>query len=116
MVLPLGLSASATGLFEHLQLELPSLQPESTSKTILVCGGSSPIGNTAIHLAVSAGYEVRATAPRNHEYVKSLDASEVFGHSSSDVVGNVLQRILKESFAGELTALDGTLRGAAQRF
>lgn len=45
-VLPTGVSTAACGLFQkdHLALELPSANPKSTGKTLLVWGGSSNVG------------------------------------------------------------------------
>ena len=47
-VLPLSISTAATGLFKHLKLTLPSIDPEPAGKTILIWGGSSSVGSTAI--------------------------------------------------------------------
>lgn len=101
VVLPLGLSTSITGLFEHLQLKLPSVEPKSTGKTIVIWGGSSSMGSTGIQLAAAAGYKVITTAsPRNHEYVKSLGATEVFDHSAPNIVDLILGKLDRSTFAG----------------
>lgn len=100
-VLPLGISTSTVGLFEHLKLDVPSFDTVSKGKTILVWGGSSSMGSVAIQLAVAAGYEVISTSsPHNQAYVKALGAAEVFDHASGNVVEMILKRLSTAHFAG----------------
>ena len=47
-VLPLCYSTAACALFKHLKLPLPSLDPKPVEQTILVWGGSSSVGCSAI--------------------------------------------------------------------
>lgn len=101
VVLPLGLSTSITGLFEHLKLDLPSGEADSKRKTVLIWGGSSSMGSTAIQLAIAAGYDVvSAASQRNHEYVKDLGALEVFDHTDPEVVEKILKRLEAVDVAG----------------
>ncbi|KEF58096.1 uncharacterized protein A1O9_06019 [Exophiala aquamarina CBS 119918] len=102
VVLPLGLSTSITGLFEILKLDLPtSSNAEKKGKTVLIWGGSSSMGSTAIQLAVAAGYDVVSTASkRNHEYVKDLGAQEVFDHTDPEVVEKISGRLQGFDVAG----------------
>ncbi len=94
-VLPLSISNGAAGLFHILKLPLPSLDPKPVEKKILIWGGSSSCGSTAIQLAVAAGLTVVTTASaKNHEYVKSLGASYAFDHKDPKVVEKILE-ILK---------------------
>ncbi|OKL57463.1 hypothetical protein UA08_06933 [Talaromyces atroroseus] len=91
-VLPLSISTATTALFVHLGLQLPSLAPNPVGETVLIWGGSSSCGSSAIQLAVAAGYEVATTASTsNFDYVKSLGASHVFDHTDPKVVEKVLQ-------------------------
>ncbi|KAL4877827.1 chaperonin 10-like protein [Aspergillus karnatakaensis] len=93
-VLPQAISTAAAGLFlkESLDLPLPTCdatasKPTSTTKSILIWGGASSVGATAIQLAVAAGLTVITTASaHNHELVKSLGAKEVFDYRSPTVV------------------------------
>jgi NADPH:quinone reductase-like Zn-dependent oxidoreductase len=65
VVLPLGLSTAACGLFQDdmLRLDLPrSVRPKPTGQTVLIWGGSTSVGLNAIQLAVAAGYEVFTTS------------------------------------------------------
>ena len=95
-VLPLGVDTAATGLYHDLKLPLPSLNPTSTGKTILIWGGASSCGSSAIQLAVASGLRVITTASKaNLNYVKSLGASEAFDYRASDVVDR-LKTALKE--------------------
>jgi NADPH:quinone reductase-like Zn-dependent oxidoreductase len=94
-VLPLSISTAAMALFVKFGLPLPSFDPKSTGKSIVIWGGSSSMGCTAIQFAVAAGYEVIATAsPANFELVKSLGATHVFDYRDPDIVGKIA-RLLK---------------------
>ena len=98
-VLPLAISTAASGLFQkdHLALPLPSSNRKSTDKTLLVWGGASSVGATAVQLAAASGLRVVATASsHNHEFVKSLGASSVIDYKSASVVNDVVT-VLKES-------------------
>lgn len=95
-VLPLAISTAAAGLYQKSVLELPfpSTNPQPTGKTLLVWGGSSSVGATAIQLAVASGVKVVATASRkNHDFVKSLGAVAVVDYKSPNVVEELLAAI-----------------------
>jgi NADPH:quinone reductase-like Zn-dependent oxidoreductase len=47
-VLPLSISTASAALFKILKLPLPSLKPNPTAKTVLIWGGSSSCGASAI--------------------------------------------------------------------
>lgn len=101
VVLPLALSTAMTGLFEQLQLKLPSIQESTPHGTVLIWGGSSSVGSTAIQLAVAAGYKVITTAsPHNFAYVKSLGASEAIDHSADDAEAQIIRAFSKDTVAG----------------
>ena len=100
-VLPLGLATAAAGLFQSGYLELPLPAAESartpgssaatTNRVVLVWGGSSSVGTSAIQLAAAVGVRIATTAsPRNHEYVKSLGAEWAFDYNSDTVVDDVV--------------------------
>lgn len=101
-VLPLGVATAACGLFQRdqLALQLPSINPGPTGKTLLIWGGSTSVGSNAIQLAVAAGYEVFTTAsPRNFDYVKKLGASKVFDYNSKTAIPELIK-----AFEGKVTA------------
>ncbi|KAI1155925.1 zinc-binding oxidoreductase CipB [Nemania diffusa] len=109
VVLPLGLSTAAAGLFQKafLNLQLP-LEParEPTGKTLLVWGGSSSVGSNAIQLAVAAGYEVITTASaHNFDYVKKLGASQAFDYNSSTVHEDLLNAFKSKTLAGVMDCI-----------
>ena len=115
VVLPLSLSTAMTGLFEQLQLKLPSTQKSTLHGTVLIWGGSSSMGSTAIQLAVAAGYKVITTAsPHNFAYVKSLGASEVFDHSTVDTK-EIVRALSEQTFAGVFDCIgeESTTRSCA---
>ncbi|EXK26258.1 hypothetical protein FOMG_17160 [Fusarium oxysporum f. sp. melonis 26406] len=91
-VLPLALSTAGIGLYrkEDLGLPLPSLNPAPTGDSILIWGGASSVGGTAIQLAVASGLRVVTTASApNHERVRSIGATEVFDYHSVTIVQDV---------------------------
>ncbi|KAH9205533.1 zinc-binding oxidoreductase-like protein CipB [Leptodontidium sp. 2 PMI_412] len=91
-VLPLCYTTAACALFKHLQLPLPTLDPEPVDRTILLWGGSSSIGCSAIQLAVAAGFNAVTTAgAHNHNLVKSLGAKHAIDHKSATAVEDVLK-------------------------
>ncbi|EFE41546.1 oxidoreductase, zinc-binding dehydrogenase family superfamily [Trichophyton verrucosum HKI 0517] len=73
-------------LFQNLLAELdvwPILRPAKEPKTVLVYGGSTSVGTTAIQLLKLAGLRPIATcSPKNYELVKSYGAEEVFDYRS----------------------------------
>jgi NADPH:quinone reductase-like Zn-dependent oxidoreductase len=95
-VLPLSMDTAAAALFQILSLPLPSLSPKPTGMSVLIWGGSSSVGSSAIQLAVAAGLRVITTASEsNFEYVRSLGASQVFDHRDPDAADQI-KKVLKE--------------------
>lgn len=93
VVLPLGVSTAACGLYQKdfLALEYPRLDPKPVGKTVLIWAGASSVGSNAIQLAVASGYDVFTTAsPKNWDYCKSLGASRVFDYRSPTVVQDLV--------------------------
>lgn len=93
-VLPLSVSTAAAGLFQpdHLGLDKPALgAAKKNGKKLLVWGGSSSVGASAIQLAVAAGYDVITTASKaNFDFVKGIGASEAFDYHDSKVVDDLV--------------------------
>ncbi|OKL55497.1 enoyl-reductase-like protein [Talaromyces atroroseus] len=110
-VIPLGIATAAAGLFEktELGLDLPSEPAKpANGKTVLIWGGSTSVGVNAIQLAAAAGYEVFTTAsPKNHEYLKSLGASQVFDYKSPSVVAQMVKALKGKTTAGALSIGQG---------
>jgi len=104
-VLPLAISTAAACLFkkETLGLPLPTVvsNPTSTGKSVLVWGGSSSVGATAIQLAVAAGVKVISVASKhNLEKVKGLGAAAVFDYKSSSVTDDIIAALEGTDYAG----------------
>ncbi|CAK3967255.1 Zinc-binding alcohol dehydrogenase domain-containing cipB [Lecanosticta acicola] len=121
VVLPLGISTAAAGLFQEgfLALPLPSAEdkPEPLGRTVLIWGGSSSVGSCAIQLAVAAGAEVITTAsPRNFDYCKELGAAEVFDYHAEDVEDDIVQWLEEKTVAGayHTVGTDGTMQSCAR--
>ena len=102
-VLPLSISTASACLFkkETLALPLPSTTAKSTGKSVLVWGGSSSVGASAIQLAVGAGVKVVSVASKhNLEKLKELGAAAAFDYASSSVVQDILSALEGTEFAG----------------
>ncbi|KAF2153575.1 NAD(P)-binding protein [Myriangium duriaei CBS 260.36] len=114
-VLPLALSTASAGLYPSSNLGLPHPQassPKKSGKTILIWGGASSVGSTAIQLAVASGVTVITTASqRNHQYVKDLGATTVVDYNSSSAVQEILDAI--KSAGGEFAGVYDSISEAA---
>jgi NADPH:quinone reductase-like Zn-dependent oxidoreductase len=109
VVIPTGLSTAACALFQPdcLNLQLPAVSPtrESTEKMLLIWGGASSLGCSAIQLAVAAGYQVLTTAsPKNFELVQRLGARHVFDYKSTSVVEDLVGVANGRSVVGAMDA------------
>jgi NADPH:quinone reductase-like Zn-dependent oxidoreductase len=103
VVLPLGLSTAACGLFQRdfLALNPPSLEPRRSGKTLLVWGGSTSVGSNAIQLAVAAGYEVVTTcSSHNFDYVLGLGARKAFDYHRPSVAQDIIAELDGHEVAG----------------
>ncbi|EJT98631.1 GroES-like protein [Dacryopinax primogenitus] len=91
--IPLAYVTAGAGLEHALGVKLPvppHLPVESKEEPLLVWGAASSVGAYVIQLAKAAGYTVLSTAsPKNHAYIKSLGASEVFDYHDPDVVSKI---------------------------
>jgi threonine dehydrogenase-like Zn-dependent dehydrogenase len=103
-VFPLSISTAAACLFKKETLALPlpsSTTPTQTKKSVLVWGGSSSVGATAIQLAVGAGVKVVSVASKhNLDNLKELGASAAFDYSSKTVVDDIIKALEGTEFAG----------------
>lgn len=110
-VMPLALSTAACALFQkdYLALPFPIINPTASGKTLLVWGGSTSVGCNAIQLARATGCEVIATAsPKNHNYLKTLGAAEVFDYRSTTVVSDIISSFQDRSLAGAVAIGTGS--------
>lgn len=107
-VLPLAISTAAACLFkkETLALPLPSSNAPSTGKSVLVWGGSSSIGATAIQLAVAAGVKVVSVAGKhNLDKIKGLGATAAFDYNDPKVTHDIIAALQGTEFAGVCDAI-----------
>lgn len=113
VVLPLVFDTAASGLFakDQLGLSLSKLGLSSdaapaTGSTVLIWGGASSVGCSAIQLAHAAGYEVFTTASKhNHELCASLGASKVFDYSDNDVETEIATALKDKTLVGALDCI-----------
>jgi NADPH:quinone reductase-like Zn-dependent oxidoreductase len=115
VVLPLGVSTAAAGLFQsdQLGLALPSADAVVREETVLVWGASSSVGSNAVQLARGAGYRVVATAsPHNHDLVRSLGASDVVDYRDPAAVQVVVRALEGHVLAGTVAIGTGSLARA----
>jgi NADPH:quinone reductase-like Zn-dependent oxidoreductase len=117
VVLPLALSTSIVGLFEDLNLSLPSLDAEFKNETVLIWGGSSSVGSVAIQLARLAGYQVLATSSkRNFQHARDLGSAEVFDYNAPDVLEQIKGYLKGKRLAGIFDCIgeESTMRACAK--
>ena len=75
-----------------LSLPYPSLEPASSSKTLIVYGGSSSVGSMTTQLATAAGLKVISIASaRNFDLSRNCGAVEVFDYHDSSFVEQVVE-------------------------
>lgn len=102
-VLPLAITTASVSLYhpEHLNFPLPQKNPVDNGKTVLIWGGASSVGSTAIQLAVASGFKVVSTASkRNHDTVRALGASIVLDYKSPTVVSDAVEALKDCDLAG----------------
>jgi NADPH:quinone reductase-like Zn-dependent oxidoreductase len=117
-VLPLALITASLGLFgkEYLGLDIPTVPTTpaistdgKTSRVVIIAGGASAVGGTAVQLAASAGYEVVSTSsPKNFDHVKRLGATHVFDYKSDTIVDDLSAAVRGRQLCGCYSFGDGT--------
>lgn len=117
VVLPLGISTAAAGLYQEGYLALPypdaKGKAKSLDRTLLVWGGSSSVGSCAIQLAIASGATVITTAsPSNFDYCKKLGANQCFDYHDDDVEDQIVKALKGFTGLGAFHAVGGD--GAVQ--
>lgn len=91
-VFPMGFATAAIAFFVDLDYPRPPITVKTEDSALLVWGGSSSVGCSAIQIGKAIGLKIFATAsPSNFEYVKSLGATAVFDYRDPNVVSNILE-------------------------
>ncbi|KAK6062992.1 zinc-binding dehydrogenase [Seiridium cupressi] len=108
VVMPLGLTTAACGLFQKDQLGLhhptPGTKHQTEKEVVIVWGGSTSVGCNAIQLATAAGYEVITTcSERNFDMVKSLGATAAYDYRSPTVTEDIKRACQGKKIAGAMT-------------
>jgi NADPH:quinone reductase-like Zn-dependent oxidoreductase len=105
VVVPLGVTTAACGLFQSnlLALEKPTAAPPARDQWVVIWGGSTSVGSNAIQLAAAAGYSVVTTAsPKNFDYVTGLGAARAFDYNSPTVIADIVAALAGKSVVGAL--------------
>jgi len=90
-VFPMGFATAAIALFTDLKFPRSPAKTDKGDSALLVWGGSSSVGSSAVQIGKALGLKVFATAsPANFDYVKSLGASAVFDYHDPNVVSHIL--------------------------
>ncbi|KAJ0267552.1 hypothetical protein COL940_014260 [Colletotrichum noveboracense] len=107
-VLPLAIATASVGLYKkkYLGLPLPSLKPVATGRTLLIWGGASSVGGTAVQLAIASGLRVITTASKaNFEKVTELGADTVLDYHSATIVDDAIRVLSGTNLAGVYDAI-----------
>lgn len=112
-VLPLAVATASSGLFLDAQLGLRRPPGSGTAPVsndaVVVWGGATSVGSSAIQLAVAAGYRVVATAsPKNFELVRRLGASTAIDYRDRRAVDQVVAAVEGFKLAGVLAIAAGS--------
>lgn len=87
--LGVGVNTVAQGLYQSLQLALPT-EPVKDQTPILIYGGSTATGTLAIQFAKLSGYKVLTTcSPRNLDLVKSRGADAVYDYKDPNSASKI---------------------------
>ena len=91
--LGVGAQTACLGLFDGLGLELPSTKSSDKDEWVIIMGGASNVGKSAVQLGRAAGYKVLAScSSKSAKLVESLGASTFDYKSSED---EQLKRIMQ---------------------
>jgi NADPH:quinone reductase-like Zn-dependent oxidoreductase len=113
VVLPLAISTAAAGLYQKdfLALPYPTVNTKPSGKTILIWGGASSVGSTAIQLAVSSGLEVVSTASKSaYDAISSPETLKATAEIVSQLGGGKIATVLAapaEGLPSNVTAVGG---------
>ncbi|PVH90796.1 GroES-like protein [Periconia macrospinosa] len=102
-VLPLSISTASACLYKHetLSLPLPSTSSKSTNKSVLIWGGSSSVGASAIQLAAASGVTVVSVASKhNLGKLKELGAKHAFDYKFASVADDIIKALEGTVFLG----------------
>jgi NADPH:quinone reductase-like Zn-dependent oxidoreductase len=76
-------------------------KPSASGKSVLVWGGSSSVGATAIQLAAAAGHKVVSVASKhNLDKIKDLGAAVAVDYNSSSATEDIITALEGTEFAG----------------
>jgi len=111
VVLPLGISTAAAGLYQKhfLSLPYPTPDPAPLNRALLIWGGSSSVGSCAIQLAVASGLtHILTTASRgNFAYCEGLGAGLCFDYHDEDVEEQIAGALEGMTVVGAFHAVGG---------
>ncbi|KAJ6186446.1 hypothetical protein N7519_007747 [Penicillium mononematosum] len=108
--LPSSASAAAAALFSksHLGLDLPSVpfKPPGDKFVLVLGGGTTSVGCSAVQLAVAAGFRVIATAlPKDFDYTHGIGATLLVDCSSPTLVDDLTQELSGKQVVGAINTI-----------
>jgi len=84
-----------------LSMPTSASKPSASGKSVLVWGGSSSVGATAIQLAAAAGHKVVSVASKhNLGNIKDLGAAVAVDYNSSSATEDIIAALEGTEFAG----------------
>jgi NADPH:quinone reductase-like Zn-dependent oxidoreductase len=107
-VLPVAFNTALVSLCappgQGFGLQLPSLNPNPSGKTIVVWGASSSCGTLILQLARAAGIKAIAVASEhNHELCRSCGAVDTLDYRKDSIVSDVVKAV--KSVEGEFVGI-----------
>ena len=109
VALPLAVNTAGLALFGHKFLDLSRLRVGgelNRTGTLIIYGGSTSVGSTAIQLTRASGLNVIATASKaNSDYCRALRASAVFDYKDREWVSQAASELEGKELVGIFDAV-----------
>lgn len=87
----MGMATAAVGLF-HIMAVPHEQYPADSNEELIIWGGASLVGASAVQIACVLGWKVLATAsPQHHKWLRKLWATQIFDYHGPKVVAKIGQ-------------------------
>ncbi|KAK1637890.1 putative alcohol dehydrogenase [Colletotrichum phormii] len=90
---------ASDALYNNFKLPLPGSSPDGAEGTLVVWGGGTAVGLSAIQLARASGVTniITTASPSRHDLLRGLGATECFDYKDANVSDKVKQSVIKAS-------------------